>query len=350
MKRILGKVVLTAALGCVTVAAQAGNPQRSGSAGASELLINPFARSSGWADANIGSVRGVESVFQNVAGLAHTGKTEVVFSNTQWLMNAGININNFGFAQRVSAGGVLGVTLNSFDYGEWEVTTEDQPEGTGGTIRPSSLIINLSYAQKFSRSIYGGVNIKMYNSSIANLNTSGLCFDAGIQYITGQRDQWKFGITLRNVGSGIRYQGDGMSLVLPVPTNGQTYSATFESRTAMFELPTQLLLGMSYDFELDEMNRLTVAGTFVSNSFDKDLYNLGVEYGFKEMFMLRLGYRIFDNRFDNATTTALSGPTGGVTFEVPMNKEKGTTFGVDYSYRATNPFNGVHNIGVRIAI
>jgi hypothetical protein len=148
----------------------------------------------------------------------------------------------------------------------------------------------------------------------------------------------------------LRYQGDGMSLVLPVPTNGSTYSATFETRTATFELPAQLLLGLSYDFKLDDMNRLTLAGTFVSNSFDKDLYNLGVEYGFKDFFMLRLGYRIFDNRSDNATTTALTGPTGGLTFEVPMNKEKGTTFGIDYSYRATNPFSGVHNIGVRIAI
>lgn len=350
MKRILDKVILSTVLGCAVIVAHAGNPQRAGSAGASELLINPFARSSGWADANIGSVRGLESIFQNVAGLAHVEKTEVIFSNTQWLMNAGISINNFGFAQRVGAGGVLGFSINSFNYGEWEITTEDQPEGTGGTISPNTLIINMSYSQKFSRSIYGGVNIKLYNNSINNLNTSGVCFDAGVQYITGSRDQWKFGITLRNVGPSIKYEGDGMSLTLPVPTNGVAYSATFESRTAAFELPTQLLLGASYDFELDEMNRLTVAGTFVSNAFDKDLYNLGVEYGFKNLFMLRLGYRISDNRFDNTRTSALTGPTGGVTFEVPMNKEKGSTFGIDYSYRATNPFNGVHNIGVRIAI
>ena len=60
----------------------AGNEQRAGQAGASELLINPWARSSGWAGANIAGIRGVESMFSNVAGLAFTEKTELIFSST----------------------------------------------------------------------------------------------------------------------------------------------------------------------------------------------------------------------------------------------------------------------------
>jgi hypothetical protein len=348
MKRLLSKVVLVV-LASSTVA-YSGNPQRSGSAGASELLINPFARSSGWADANVGGARGIESAFLNVAGLAHVEKTELVFSNTQWLVGSGVNINNFGFGQRVGANGVMGVSIASFDYGEWEITTEDQPEGTGGTINPSSLIIGLSYSQKFTPSIFGGVNIKLYNSSIINLNTSGVCFDAGVQYITGKRKEWKFGITLRNVGNGISYSGDGLSLSLPVPTNGSTYNQTFESRSAKFELPTQLSIGLGYDIKINELNKLTLAGSFMSNAFEKDNYNLGVEYGFKTFLLLRLGYRITDNRFDNTNTSALTGFTGGLSFDVPMNKEKGSSFGIDYSYRSTNPFNGIHNIGVRINI
>ena len=350
MKRILKSAFYIAIVTCLAQPAWAGNPQRTGGAGASELLINPFARSSGWADANIGGVKGIESMFMNVAGLAHTNKTEIVFSNTQWLVNSGISINNFGLAQRVGPGGVLGIGITAFDYGEWEITTEDQPEGTGGTISPSALIIGLSYSQKFTEAIYGGVNIKLYNSSITNLNTSGVCFDAGVQYITGERDQWKFGVTLRNVGPSIKYSGDGFGIVLPVPTYGTTYSQAFESRSAQFELPTQLLLGASYDFQLGEMNRLTLAGTFTSNSFEKDTYNLGIEYGFKTYFMLRVGYKIYDNRNDNTRTTALTGFTGGVSFDIPLSKSSDTSFGIDYSYRTTNPFSGIHNIGVRINI
>ena len=39
--------------------AYAGNPQRAGSAGAGELLINPFARSAGWGSVNVAAVPSV---------------------------------------------------------------------------------------------------------------------------------------------------------------------------------------------------------------------------------------------------------------------------------------------------
>lgn len=348
MKRLLNTILSIAVVTGTASSVYAGNPQRSGSAGAAELLINPFVRSSGWADANVAATRGLESTYMNVAGLAHTEKTEIIFSNTQWLVGSGIAINNFGLAQRVGPGGVLGLTITSFDYGEWEITTEQQPDGTGGTISPSTLIMGVAYSQKFTESIFGGVNIKMYNNSITNLNTSGVCFDAGVQYITGQDDEWKFGITLRNVGPGIKYAGDGFGINLPVPTFGTTYTQAFEGRSAQFELPVQLLLGGSYDFMFDESNRVTVAANFTSNSFEKDVYQLGLEYGFKTYFMVRAGYKLYDNRSDNTTTTALTGFTGGVSFDIPLSKDKGSSFGIDYSYRTTNPFSGIHNVGVRI--
>ena len=51
----------------------AGNEQRAGQAGASELLINPWAASSGWADAGSSSIHGIEALFHNVAGTAYDG-------------------------------------------------------------------------------------------------------------------------------------------------------------------------------------------------------------------------------------------------------------------------------------
>jgi hypothetical protein len=55
----------------------AGNEDRAGQAGATELLINPWTRSSGWGGINIANVRGLESQFNNVAGLAFTTKTDI---------------------------------------------------------------------------------------------------------------------------------------------------------------------------------------------------------------------------------------------------------------------------------
>src|SRR5512146_317174 len=54
---------------------KAGNRDRSGSAGAGELLINPWARSTGWGGVNTANVHGLEAIFGNVAGTAFTKGT-----------------------------------------------------------------------------------------------------------------------------------------------------------------------------------------------------------------------------------------------------------------------------------
>ena len=78
-------------------AAIAGNPDRAGSAGVGQLLINPWARSAGLANATMASITGIESVFLNVAGLAFLDKTELVFTNTNYLVGTDIQINSVGF-------------------------------------------------------------------------------------------------------------------------------------------------------------------------------------------------------------------------------------------------------------
>ena len=64
-----------------SVYSQSEGEERVGQAGAYELLINPWARSSGLAGANTASIRGIESVFLNVAGLTGTSSTEILFLN-----------------------------------------------------------------------------------------------------------------------------------------------------------------------------------------------------------------------------------------------------------------------------
>ena len=51
------------------------------------------------------------------------------------------------------------------------------------------------------------------------------------------------------------------------------------------------------------------------------------------------------NNTDSYRTTALRGPSAGFTFELPMGE---STFGLDYSDRHSDPFNGSHSIGARI--
>ena len=67
--------------------------------------------------------------------------------------------------------------------------------------------------------------------------------------------------------------------------------------------------------------------------------------------MLRGGFVYEDGLLDDAVrTTALSGPTAGLTLKLPFGKEKESSIDLDYSYRLTDKFSGTHAVGVRIAL
>ncbi len=324
----------------------AGNKDRSGQAGATELLINPWARSSGWGNVSTANVKGLEAMFINVAGLAFTKRTDLVFSHTTYLKGSDINMFAFGFSQRIGDAGVIGMNVVSMSFGEINVTTPDSPEGGLGKFKPNLLNISVAYAKAFSNSIYGGITIKIISESIADVSAQGIAIDAGIQYVTGDMEQIKFGIALKNIGPRMKFSGDGLleTAFFPEQTNSFSMSTPSES----FELPTALDIGASYDFYIGDWNRLTLAANFRSNSFGKDQFMGGLEYSLKTYLMLRVGYTYEDGITKKEDrTTVFTGPSAGITVSVPTNKEKGSSIDIDYSYRATDPFSGTHSIGAR---
>lgn len=331
---------------------KAGNKDRAGQAGAPELLINPWARSSGWGGANIANVRGLEGMFSNVAGTALTSKTELEFSYTDWLKGADITLMAFGFSQRVSETGVLSLSVQSLNFGDIEITTTDIPDGGIGVFSPKYMNIGLAYAKAFSNSIYGGVNVKIISESIKDASAQGIAIDAGIQYITGEMENIKFGISLRNWGPKMKYTGDGFSLRTFIPGNDNKFTTT--QRGASFELPAQLNIGAAYDFLFDQ-SRFTLSGAFVSNSFTKDQFLIGGEFSLKNYLQLRAAYTYEDGNTNDINdierSNAQKGLSAGFSVQMPLNKEDPeSVIGIDYSYRATDHFSGIHSIGIRIGL
>ena len=329
----------------------AGNEDRAGSAGATELLINPWAKSSSWGSAGISSVNGLEAIFLNVAGLAYANPTEIQFSRTNWLGSiTGIGLNAAGLAQKVGESGVLGISFTSMNYGDLQITTTELPEGGIGTFNPSSMNFNIAYAKKFSSSISGGLNLKVVSQTISNVRAQGIALDAGIRYVTGDQEHMKFAISLKNVGPPMSFSGDGLSIDMLNPST--SISIGMQQRVSSFELPSQLNIGASYDFNFNESNKLTLAGTFSANSFSKDQFRSGLEYTLiteKASFSLRAGFVYEESLFNSLeTSTALSGPSGGFSFEFPFG-DGGSNIGIDYGYRESI-LGGMHCVGARIII
>lgn len=333
-----------------SLTAIAGNEDRVGSSGASHLLVNPWARSNAMGDAGISSVNGLEASYINIAGLAFTDKTQIKFNYTNWMgSQAGISFNSAGIAQRISESDVISVSVQSMNFGDIPITTVANPEGEIGYFSPRANIFNVGYARAFSASIYGGINFKVISENISNLKANGMAIDAGIRYVTGERDHIKFGIALKNVGPTMRYKGDG--LAQQVTYNSTGFIASLEERSASFEMPSLLSIGGSYDFMFNENNKLTLALGFTANSFSNDQYRLGVDYGMtadKVAFNLRAGF-VYEKSLFSAEnrSNALVGPTAGFSVDALVGKNK-SALGIEYATRYAGVFGLIHTIGATI--
>lgn len=331
----------------LTSAAYAGNPDRQGEAGANQLLVNPWARSAGFHSMNTSSVSGTEAMFLNVSGLSRINGTQIQLAHTRYLVNSDINLNAFGFGQRIGKSGAFGISLVAFDLGDFDLTTEDVPEGSGAQFSPSFFNLGISYAHLFANKVSVGLSLKFVNEGITNVRASAMCLDAGVQYVAGEKDNFKFGISLRNIGSKMRFQGEGLSKALPNPGPTFPYNNTYYERATGFELPSQLNIGMSYDWLLGSISRLSMVLNFTSNSFSRDQIGGGLEFSLSQNFSLRGGYKY---ELDQAAgeETVDNGFSGGFSVGLPVKKGSDTRIALDYGYRHTKIFQGIHNIGIRL--
>ncbi len=360
INRYFSKIGIVALL-LITAQLFAGNPDRQGEAGAYELLMNPWARSAGLSGMNISNISGVEAMRVNIAGLSRINKTQINIGHTDYLTATNTKLNAFGLAQKVGKTGTIGISLMAVDFGELRVTTTEQPDGTGATFEPTFFNVGVGYSYMFENKISVGFIFRVVSESNNDIRGGGVAIDAGVQYITGKNDNFKFGIALRNVGSKMRFQGNGLSIELdPDGPNGQNDGIVLKQDAATFELPSLLNIGVSNDFYLGKASeedkisyhRVTVLASFVANSFSRDQIGGGLEYSFKERFMLRAGYKTEIGEDDVVEiNNVYSGLSAGATFVLPVSKKnKMNTLAISYAYRATDVFDGTHNFGVSISM
>ncbi len=367
MKNLYFGLVVGLSLASATTAF-AGNDQKRGQNGAAELTVNPWARSSGWANANSAGIRGVESMNSNIGGLAYVKGTEVLFSSTRWMQGTGVGLNAIGIGQQLGeSGGVIGISAVSWNLGDFYQTSFDLPDQSV-TFKPTIINIGLSYSKIFSQSITGGITVRYVSASVPNASATGVAIDGAVQYQTHlggsdpDRRNFKIGAALRNVGPEMRYTGDGLGGRAFLQGGfSQDITRAVDGKSETFEIPTMLTIGAQYDYVPAEDHRITVASTFVSNTFSNDQYQAGLEYAFMEKFMVRGGYDFMKKTaVEGLRSTGHTGLTAGATVEVPFGSKNGEEaadtdakrhrFGIDYSFRATNPWNGTHSVGIRLVL
>ena len=331
----------------------AGNPDRQGESGAAQLLLNPWAGSAGLHTMTTSMISGVGAMRINPAGLVRISTTEISLGSAAYLQGADIRLNALGLAQKLGENSAFGLSLMSMNFGDILVTTSElpDPDPDGPTFDINFINIGLSYAHIFENKVSVGVTLRGVSESTSEVHSFGFAIDAGVQYVTGDDENFKFGIALRNIGSRMSYSGQGLATSAPAG-DGDTYNLTLAQRSAGFELPSMLNIGASYDFLMAAKHRITLLGNFTANSFSRDQIGVGLEYALSERFMLRGGYRA-DMGNEVGQESIYSGPSAGASISVPMSKDEGkenSFLTIDYGYRATRVWDGTHNFGVRVSL
>jgi len=310
--------------------------------------IDPWARSAGLHSMSTSSVAGVEAMRINVAGLSRINKGELVIGNTRLYEGSTLGINSVGFATKAGKSGAFGISLVAMDFGEITVTTTGQPGGTGGTYTPSFFNLGLGYSYTYENRISVGLLVRAISETLPDVSASGFAIDAGVQYVSGDRDEFKLGIALRNIGSPMEFAGEGLSFRTTAPLAEDAYEITVNQRAEDFELPSLLNIGMSYDFYFGETSFLRALANFTSNAFARDDIGIGAEFSFRDLVVLRGAYKLALDKGEDFEENLYTGFAGGVSIDVPLKRADNRIVGIDYAYRATNPFRGTHNFSLRL--
>lgn len=325
---------------------EAGNPDRQGEAGAAELLLNPWARSAGFHSMNTSCVFGVEAMRTNVAGIGRIEKRELLVGYTRLYDGSTLGINSVGYAQKAGTNGAWAISLVSVDFGQIPITTNNQPEGTGGSYSPGFFHLGIGYTHTYDNKISVGLLLRTISESLPTVSAFGVAIDAGVQYVSGEQDNFRLGISLKNVGTPMTFGGEGLSTTNTFnPETGTDLK--FETRAQKFELPSVLNIGLSYDFFFGSDLLLRTLTNFTSNAFSRDNVGVGAELSYRRKFSIRAAYKQEVGNALNSGENIYSGLSGGVSMDIPLKKSGAKKIGIDYAYRATNVFRGSHNFNLR---
>jgi len=361
--KTLYKILLSTAFTLVMASVlTAGNPDRQGQAGAAELLLNPWARSAGLHSMNTSTISGVEAMRLNIAGLSRMSSKELVLANSRLYEGSEVQMSALGFGNKLGSNGAFGVTITSMNFGDIPVTTNDLPGGTGGVYSPTFFNMGLGYSYLYDNKVSVGLLVRAVSESLADANAFGFAIDAGVQYVAGEQDNFRLGISLRNVGSPMQYSGQGLAFKAPTSDGGP--ELTLSQRSQRFEMPSVLNIGGSYDFYFGGSNVVNVEDTdeviksrefvlralanFTSNAFSRDQIGAGLEFIFNDMFMLRGAYKKEIGDVGAIKENVYTGLSFGGSVVIPFNQAGSNSLGIDYAYRATDPFKGTHNFSLRL--
>lgn len=342
MKGMFGKfLILCLVLLFLTSVTGIAQEKRVGTNAAPELLIPVGARYIAMGGASAATVQGVEAIFWNPAGLARSDyNADAIFSHVRHI--ADININYAAVGLRFGNLGTFGFSIKALDIGDIPITTEFDPDGTGGTFQPQFITAGFSYSRALTDRISVGGTFNIVNETIDKVSARGTAFDFGVQY-RGLADieGLNLAVAIKNLGPSMSYGGSGL-LRQAQPQNADRGPTPYQVETQKDELPSLIVIGASYSMQLGELSKVELVSTYQDNNFEDDTGNIGAEYNYNNLFFVRAGYGFAP---DAASDVFIYGLTAGAGIHYDFSSV-GVT--LDYAYRQTDFFDAGNTISLKL--
>jgi hypothetical protein len=287
----------------------------------------------GNAGASLGE--GLEAFYFNPAAIGRATKLEVAVSHAEWI--AGIDFNHLAVAYPLGGAGTLVGSVTALGSGDIDVRTVNQPLGTGERYDVADLAIGVGWGRPITDRFTIGAQASWLQERIWNSTLSTAVFHLGTLYRVSDGGV-ELGASLSNLGVGGRFAGRDLRVTYDQDPDqhGGNGSLPAEIFTEGHSVPVLLRFGIGVPYRLDATNRLRLAVDALHPSDNSESLNLGVEYGYKELFAMRAGWQHLLKQ------DAEGGLTLGVGVRGDMNNSFGYRF--DYAFADMGRLEATHRI------
>ncbi len=331
--KIIHKCLLLVFAGLFMLAGYSYPQSKVGTTAASFLGISVGPRATAMGGAFTAIADDATSLYYNPGGMSRSGKSQFVFAYTNWLVDT--DFSWIGLVFNFDGTNALGVSLTQLNYGEDDVTTVADPEGTGERWGANDFSAALSYARNLTDRFSIGGNVKYVQEKLWNESSTAFALDVGLLYITDFNDM-RIGMSISNFGTDLRMDGKDLLKRVDIDpeTIGHNENIVSKLKTDDWPLPLFFRVGLAMDVIRSDNFSFTTAVDAVRPSDNSEILNVGGELKFNNLLYLRGGYKsLFRDESEE-----------GLTLGLGLNIITGSLFSwtMDYTYADFGLFEDIH--------
>lgn len=307
-----------------------------GTSGAQFLQIPVSAKAEAMGNAIVGLADDASTVFYNPAGLTKVKNFEVFFSYANWFDM--FDLSSASVAYNLGDFGTIGANLILFSTGKMEITTEQQPNGTGRFFDAGDLALGLTYAKYLTDRFGVGLTVKYIRQQIWNESAEGFAFDMGTQYLIDFQNL-TIAMSMTNFGGDLKFDGPDLA-IKHLKNDNFPLSRLAPGRllTNEYPLPLHFQVGIGFDVYQNDYFKIRGGIDATHPNDNNERVHFGTEVSFFDRLFLRGGYKY---NYDDQKFSF------GVGANVPFSD---SFIYFDYAYSVYNILPNVHRISLKITM